>query len=487
MTAGLTGTRIVVEPGRREGSPRNGPEADRTSRKDLKMRLDPSMNMALAAVLVAGSLAAAAGCGGGETAGETEESMNGIAGHYVRLVLAVGEHDARYVDAWYGPEEMREEVRARRMTLLEIEEEADSLLMALEPVEDAENEGILERRGRFLLKQLRALAAYTRILQGVDMTFDERTSALYDVTAAVSDTSGFAGTLSRIDELLPPGEGTLAERLERYRNDFIIPADSLEQVFAAAIDEARRRTRAHIDLPEGESFDVSYVTGKPWGAYNWYKGDAHSLIEVNTDLPSYIRSPVGLACHEGYPGHHAYNALLEKRMVEGRGWVEFSVYPLYSPLSLLAEGTANFGIEVAFPGDERLEFEREVLYPLAGLDPSRAARYAEIDSLSRKLSAARVDAARMYLSGEADVEKTVRFLTRWALLEPERAKKLVSFFDAYGTYIVNYYAGQDLVRDYVEKMGGTPGRPDRRWEVFGRLLTEPFVPSDLRRAVQESS
>ena len=58
-----------------------------------------------------------------------------------------------------------------------------------------------------------------------------------------------------------------------------------------------------------------------------------------------------------------------------RGWVEFTVYPLFSPQSLIAEGTANFGIEVAFPGDERVAFEREVLFPLAGLDPARADDY----------------------------------------------------------------------------------------------------------------
>ena len=53
-----------------------------------------------------------------------------------------------------------------------------------------------------------------------------------------------------------------------------------------------------------------------------------------------------------------------------RGWVEFTVYPLFSPQSLIAEGTANFGIEVAFPGAERTAFERETLYP-AGRARSR--------------------------------------------------------------------------------------------------------------------
>ena len=55
---------------------------------------------------------------------------------------------------------------------------------------------------------------------------------------------------------------------------------------------------------------------------------------------------------------------------------EFTVYPLFSPQSLIAEGTANYGIAVAFPGDERIS-ERTVLFPAAGLDPKRVREYYE--------------------------------------------------------------------------------------------------------------
>ena len=97
-------------------------------------------------------------------------------------------------------------------------------------------------------------------------------------------------------------------------------------------------------LPEktDESFTVEYVTDKQSGGYNWYNGNFHSVIQVNTDLPIFIDRAVDLAAHEGYPGHHVYNSLLEKNLVRDRGWVEFSVYPLFSPQSLVAEGAAEF-------------------------------------------------------------------------------------------------------------------------------------------------
>ena len=139
---------------------------------------------------------------------------------------------------------------------------------------------------------------------------------------------------------------------------------------------------------------VEYVSDKSWSGYNGYLGDSRSLIQVNTDLSIYVDRAIELACHGGYPGHHVYNALREKHLFRQRGWVEFSVYPLFSPRSLIAEGTANFGIEVAFPGDERLELERQVLFPIAGLDPDRAAEFAKVQETVKKLGYAGNEAAR---------------------------------------------------------------------------------------------
>src|SRR5205814_3598449 len=172
------------------------------------------------------------------------------------------------------------------------------------------------------------------------------------------------------------------------------PKDKLDAVFKAAIDGCRSRTLEHMTLPPNESFTVEYVTNKSWSGYNWYKGGFSSLIQVNTDLPIYIDRAIDLACHEGYPGHHVYNALLEQHLVKERGWTEFTVYPLFSPQSLIAEGTANYGIEVAFPGHERVEFEKSRLFPLAGLDPKRAAEYYEVQALVDELSYAGNEPAR---------------------------------------------------------------------------------------------
>jgi hypothetical protein len=405
-----------------------------------------------------------------------EAAMSGVAENYVKLVLAVGLHNEGYVDAYYGPEAWQDHAKKVRLSLAEIRAEANKLLQVLDEVDVSAEEELVVLRHRFLVRQIEAMTAYVDILGGETMSFDEESQALYDAVAPTHPTSYFENARNQLQAMLP-GTGSLGERLDTFRAEFVIPPDRLDAVFKAAIEECRNRTLAHMELPETESFVVEYVTDKPWSGYNWYKGNAHSLIQVNTDLPIQVSRAIDLACHEGYPGHHVYNVLLEQRLLVERGWVEFCVYPLFSPMSLIAEGSANFGIEIAFPGDERIEFERDVLFPLAGLDPDKAEAYYQVEDVMKAFSYAGNEAARQYLNGELDRGQAEDWLVEYALLERPRAEQRVRFIDTYRSYVINYNLGQDLVRDYIE---GTEDNPGERWKAFMRLLASPRLPSGLR-------
>ncbi|HEY5971385.1 MAG TPA: hypothetical protein VIT22_05335, partial [Pseudoxanthomonas sp.] len=203
-----------------------------------------------------------------------------------------------------------------------------------------------------------------------------------------------------------------------------------------------------------------------------------SLIQVNTDLPVLMSRAVDLGCHEGYPGHHVLNMLLEQRLYKDRGWIEFTVYPLYSPMSFIAEGSANFGIELAFEGREREAFDKEALYPLAGLDPKLADRDNELQRVRGELSGARLTIAKEYLDGRISRPQAVQLAQKYQLLSPERAEQSIAFVDRYRSYVINYGLGLDLVRDFVDSAG-----PDQetRWAAMERILSEPTVLADLMR------
>jgi hypothetical protein len=409
------------------------------------------------------------------------DAMNALAERYVKLVLALGQHDADFVDAYYGPQEWRKDAEAVKRPLADIDSDAATALTALAAAKPGGSaEEAVRLRHEYLTKQLGALRARVSILQGRKLTFDEESKALYDAVAPTHAESEFEAVLKELESRLP-GEGTLTERFDRFRSQFIIPKDRLDATFKAAIEGCRSRTRDHIPLPREESFTVEYVTNKSWSGYNWYQGHYRSIIQVNTDLPIFADRAIDLACHEGYPGHHVYNVLLEKMLVRDRGWLEFSVYPLYSPQSLIAEGSANYGIDVAFPKPERLEFERAVIFPTAGLDGAAVENYYAGLSLVDRLSYAGNEAARRYLNGQMDGAAAARWLERYGLYSPPRAQQRVRFIDQYRSYVINYNLGKDMVARYVESESGGGADAARRWDVFTRLLSSPRLPSGLDR------
>lgn len=413
----------------------------------------------------------------GTISGKQPEEVGGIAESYAHLVLALGQHDADYVDAFYGPAEWKASAEREKKTLDAIATEAKQLREKLDRM--AVPAGELERlRREYLAKQLSALEARVRIVRGERLSFDEESSALYDAVAPSLPESHFDTILERLGAKMP-GSAPLWQRFEEWRKPFVIPKEKLDAVFQLAIAECRKRTLARVQLPPNESFSVEYVSNKPWGGYNWYKGDYHSVIQVNIDLPIFIERAVDLAAHEGYPGHHVYNALLEKNLVRDRGWMEFSVYALFSPQSLIAEGTANFGREVVFTKAERMKFEKEVLFPAAGIDAARADDYYEVQEMMKQLAFAGNEAARKLVNGEFTADASQSWLEKYAVAEPARAKQRVKFIERYRSYVINYNVGEQMVKRYLESRGGTEAEPEKRWQEFERLLSSPRLPSGL--------
>jgi hypothetical protein len=411
------------------------------------------------------------------------DPLQDVAERYVKLALAVGLHDSDYVDAYYGPAEWRSQVQTEQPSLAEIDKRAEVLVAEVAkaplvaPVK-ADTE-LWKLRLQYLDRQLSALRARVAMLQGKRLTFDEESRALYDAVAPRYREADFEAALAKLEAKLP-GQAPLIQRYEKFKQAFVIPRDRLDLVFQAAIRACRDRTAAAIELPPGESFTVEYVTNKSWSGYNWYKGNYRSLIQVNTDLPIYIDRAVDLACHEGYPGHHVYNALLEKNLVRDRQWVEFTVYPLFSPQSLIAEGTANYGIEVAFAKEDRLAFERDVLFPLAKLDAGGVKEYYDVFALVDQLSYAGNEAARQYLDGKIDASAAAEWLERYAMMPRLRAEQRVKFFDQYRSYVINYNLGKDLVRAFIERRTRGNAAPARKWREFAALLSSPRLPSGLK-------
>ncbi|MEO6290173.1 MAG: hypothetical protein ABIO76_09645 [Ginsengibacter sp.] len=403
-----------------------------------------------------------------------------LAEKYVRLALDIGRYDSSFVDAYYGPDSLKAS-GLKKQTFPK-----DSFLLEVQKLQDAFSQSILEtkndtirRRANWMKAQLTAFGRRIKIFSGEYASFDEESVELYGAAAPVIPESHYQALVTQLDGVLP-GKGAISERFQLLANRFVIPKIKLDTVFHVAIAECRKRTLEHYSLPPTENFNLEFVTEKPWSGYNWYKGNYQSLIQINTDLQIFINRAIDVGCHESYPGHHVYNVLLEKNFYRDKNWVENSLYALFSPQSLIAEGSANYGINLVFPdNNSKVAFSKEVLLPLTGLDTTGITSYFQALAIRGQLDFARNEVGRGIVNKTMDSITIMRWLNNYGLMNEETAQKSIRFINVNRSYIINYNYGMELIKSYVEAKSNDDSSSENRWETFGELLSNPILPSDL--------
>jgi len=407
----------------------------------------------------------------------TNDRLNHLAEAYVHLGLTIGLYDPDFVDAYYGPDNLKpvtvKQTVLPKDSLLKV---ADQLINQLRPFFAANND--VSKRAKWISSQLVAAKRRIKVFSGEQGSFDQEAKELFGVQPPTFTENYFRTLVNQLDQLLP-GKGDVKDRFQLLANRFIIPADKLDTIYRTTIAETRKRTLQHYPLPATEDFRLEYVTGKPWSGYNWYQGQYQSLIQINSDITAYIEKAIDVASHEGYPGHHVYNTLLEKHLYKDKGWVEVSLYPLFSPQSLIAEGGANFGIEVVFPGTSKIQFASEVLLPLAGLDTTGLSLYFRVLALKEKLKFSDIEITRRLVDGKITEAEAIRWTMEYSFTDEKGAARSLAFKKKYRSYVINYTFGLDIVKRYIENNGGTEKNLAKRWSIFHWLLQTEVMPADL--------
>jgi hypothetical protein len=282
-------------------------------------------------------------------------------------------------------------------------------------------------------------------------TFDEESRELFGLVAPPVNEEEMKQARAELERLLP-GEGPLFERYAAFQKRFLVPPEKLEETLGRALAESRRRTREQIELPGDETVQVELVSGAPWPSFARYLGESRSVVQINRDFPFTPTDLLEIASHEAYPGHHVLSVL--------RGRLE----PPEGREAFLHEGLATYGIELAFPGQERLRFEKEVLFPLAGLHGEDAGICSRVASEVRRLAPLRVEAARDYLERRRDRVQSVLFLENEALVPAAWA--FLRFVDRYRAYVVAYTAGPEEIRRRIEESDSN------RWKTYARIVQD---------------
>src|SRR5438876_11437631 len=89
---------------------------------------------------------------------QAADDINAVAERYAHLVLALGQHDPDYVDAFYGPAEWKTQAEKEKKSLNEIETEVHVLFFHTlpeipDPEPNAPDSALLKLRREYLTKQ----------------------------------------------------------------------------------------------------------------------------------------------------------------------------------------------------------------------------------------------------------------------------------------------------------------------------------------------
>jgi hypothetical protein len=393
-------------------------------------------------------------------------SIDDDAREYVRLAVALGERDPDSIDFYAGPPELVATVRRDPPPLAEIRRRARALEARL-------NAGPPTPRGQRVAAGLVLIASRVDSLTGTRLLFDAESVLFFGVKARASDAVHMAEVRAKVASMVGgSGSRPLVDRYAAFASRFVVPPERVRDVFDAALDECRRRTVAHVRLPGDESVSVEYVASKPWAAMSRLHDGHRSVIQINTDFSFTVDQLLELACHEGYPGHHVRNLIVTANAaVAPERWVQLT----FSPASRMSEVAAMEAADIAFTRDERVAFERDRLFPIAGLapvvaqgfSPADIARDIDVERLVGELQVIQPDVARRYLDGDLEFERAVTELEAEALVP--HAEGLVKYINEYRSYITTYTDGRALVA-----AGHAPcGEADEqaRWRCFVAEMT----------------
>jgi hypothetical protein len=396
--------------------------------------------------------------------------MDALSQAYLTLALAIDRHVPGFVDAYFGPPELRVAAQqgpspAPQALLEQAHYLADTVTRS----------DLLETRKAFLSAQFRAMITLCRKLCGEPLDYRDEVRGLFDIEPDKTPEAVFEAAIAELDELLP-GTGDVRKRMLAWRSRYVVPVATARTLIDLIAAEARARTRAFVELPPEESVAFTFVSNQPWSGYNWYLGEYRSRVEINTDLPIHAHELTALIAHEAYPGHHTEHSLKERLLYREQGYGEHAIQLINTPQCVISEGIATLAESIIFPGDTGAQWQAEHLYPAVGLagEPEREARIARARAALRAVSAN----GALLLHAEAKPEAEVlAYLQHYGLKSEQEARQSLRFIKnpLWRAYIFTYHAGRELLSRWIEAVP-VSDRPGR----FRLLLAGQVTPSAVR-------
>jgi hypothetical protein len=389
---------------------------------------------------------------------------------YILLALRINRIFDGYVDAYYGPSELKEMIEnepIRSATKL-INETRTLQKKLAQKINDSTRE-------RYIGTNLKAMEAFLTILSGKKIDFIEQVNAILGVTPDIFPNDREFYDLQEQFNQSYIGVGTLNERMESYKERRRIPIDEFIPKFKRALEITCFRTKELFPnlLPESESFTIQLSKEKVgWAFYNQYQGNYHSLFKINPFQPLYWTTFLSSAAHEGYPGHHTEFTVKNKLLYDQLKWSEHCIILLNTPAGVVIEGIADTALEVLFSPNEKIKIELEEFCPNPNKEDSIETLIRQ-DELKYKIKKFVVHLAnRANIEGCSEKE-LFDYGMNFGFYPKENLQSDISFIldPKYRIYIYTYNYGRELI---AKKFGFPPKLDDFRY-----LLSNPVLSSDI--------
>jgi len=387
---------------------------------------------------------------------EIAMNMN-LGEEYVKLGFRINKHVTGFVDAFFGPPEIKTSIEKEEPESLEkLRASAEKLL------EYAESSSCDNPNRLFLSKQIKAMQLIIRQEMGEKIPFEEYVRSTLDIEPIQNYDEIIDLEQDSIGHLLDIGKygkgKSIADRLNNFNQAEAISDKEIGQVIENAVIDCRNRALKIVSIPTGEHVEFKFVSNAPWGeAYNWYLGNYQSKVEINVDFPRTKYDLYGLVTHEAYPGHHTELSNKEK-MYRETGMVEYTVVLLNTPMNVVSEGLADVAYDIIF-GDQ-IPVDWQLSRALVRLRAACLSKGALLKHVNQKSD-----------------ESVKKYLIDNAFFSDSKATAYVEFinYPLFRGYVMTYFAGQKHMRDYLFNM-----RQDNDvTSLLNRLMNQLNAPSML--------
>lgn len=420
--------------------------------------------------LIATALAAMVALAGPVAAAPT--SLDRLARDYVELVAEAGRIEPEQFGVGDDVKPIAGLSKDRALTRPLVVARLGQLVRRLDRLPPSADPMLAMRR-RFLRAHAESLALQLQPDKMTAMPVAERVRRIYGFDPVFPELSTFDRAIDALDKALP-GPGTLSDRIDALKKRAQVPPDRIPAVVGAAVAECRRRTAERLRLPK-EELAISYPADPLVPGQANYVANGKGTMAVSTVVPADVDRLLQVACHEAYPGHHTHFATLDQRLWREKGWPEVRTFLAFDPKFPVSDAISEYGVGLTFPLDERMRFEREVLYPLAGLRMTDEPAWRALLSARSSVLGATSTVIRDYLDKKIDAEAARRLAMRYRLMNPRSAEQLIKMVDAFGVDVIASDQG------WLAIDRAFAGKPvDEQWRLLQRMMEEPMLLDDVR-------